>query len=460
MKPFLREIGKLFNNGQQKTDKLFYGVVKEKITANDNVTGYKVSLGGDSGTIDARKFAGAEVGDTVMLCKLANGSMIVLGRKDGDADALEALDLSVEAMSEVEDLTMHFWYDSLGAHIKGDQTSYQTDITSNGLTIKKGGVAVSSFKDGEIKLGTNDSTNKSRVLLSDESFVLETGENSSYGYLLAFKPSALSPYLNRSVGFSTSSNFNAAPLYDNYARFIATEKDGRIVCGAEAWKNGDGAQMQLQNLNGEPRVILGTCYFNQSTGNIAFNSYIDLTNEHFIIRARYGNIQCDSSSIRMFYNSYTVGLPDSHGWLYSNTDIYTSGEFRWASSPATSGSSLGQLYCKISSVAGYYVALAASSKYLKHDIENVKDINYKGLYKLPVRQFRWNKDQDETDDLVIGFIADEVAEHFPEGAIFRDSYRDGKDAADWEPRTIIPAMLKLIQDQHNEIETLKQKIGD
>ena len=51
-------------------------------------------------------------------------------------------------------------------------------------------------------------------------------------------------------------------------------------------------------------------------------------------------------------------------------------------------------------------------------------------------------------------IAEEVAEKFKDGATFdKDNLPDG-----WDVRYMFPAALKLIQEQHAEIETIKKQL--
>ena len=54
---------------------------------------------------------------------------------------------------------------------------------------------------------------------------------------------------------------------------------------------------------------------------------------------------------------------------------------------------------------------------------------------------------------VPGFIAEEVADVYPIACEY-----DGNKPESWNMKFIIPAMLKLIQDQKKEIEALKQKL--
>lgn len=98
----LADLGNALSQDETKADKSFYAVVREVVTERQGdknvVIGYNVSLGEDDDeTVFCRKMAGAKKGDVVICTLLSNGSIVVTNRKDGDADLLEALDLSEEA---------------------------------------------------------------------------------------------------------------------------------------------------------------------------------------------------------------------------------------------------------------------------------------------------------------------------------------------------------------------------
>lgn len=104
------------------------------------------------------------------------------------------------------------------------------------------------------------------------------------------------------------------------------------------------------------------------------------------------------------------------------------------------------------------LSTSSSSKRFKHDIKaiNSKDIGWKWLYDLPVVQFIYNEDRLAKDDdwqgqQIPGFIAEDVAELCPIAA----SYDDKGLPMNWNERHILPLMLKLIQEQKGEIESLK-----
>lgn len=104
----LARMGEMLKSQEKNADRSYYGVVKQKITeiidGEERVTGYKVSLGANTETVDCRRLAGANIGDVVLVLLMTNGSMVVTGRKDGDAEAQEARSLAVAASEDVEQM--------------------------------------------------------------------------------------------------------------------------------------------------------------------------------------------------------------------------------------------------------------------------------------------------------------------------------------------------------------------
>lgn len=94
--------------------------------------------------------------------------------------------------------------------------------------------------------------------------------------------------------------------------------------------------------------------------------------------------------------------------------------------------------------------------------ENVKLIdtekyNVENLYNLHIKQFEFKKEYRDMVNIKgeqIGIIAEELNELFPNACI----YNRAGEVENWSHRILIPAMLKLIQEQHTEIENLKRII--
>lgn len=103
-----------------------------------------------------------------------------------------------------------------------------------------------------------------------------------------------------------------------------------------------------------------------------------------------------------------------------------------------------------------------SSRRYKHDIKPIEDkeLSPEKLYDIPVVQFVYNEDYLSKEDPrfkkpIPGFIAEDIDKVYP---IACDKSIDGKPN-NWNARYIVPPMLKLIQDQHEEIEQLKEQLA-
>ena len=82
------------------------------------------------------------------------------------------------------------------------------------------------------------------------------------------------------------------------------------------------------------------------------------------------------------------------------------------------------------------------------------------LLKVPVVWFQYKKgylkEGDSFEDKPVpGFYAEDVYKQYPEGVIFNE---DGQ-IEDWNYRTMIPAMMKVIQDQNERINTLEDTVN-
>lgn len=95
-----------------------------------------------------------------------------------------------------------------------------------------------------------------------------------------------------------------------------------------------------------------------------------------------------------------------------------------------------------------------------------EELNPEHLYNIDVVQFKYKKDYfTNRDDIryrknMIGLIAENVYDNYKIAADWHVDEESGKVLVDaWNEQYIVPAMLKLIQEQHKEIEKLKQIIG-
>lgn len=112
--------------------------------------------------------------------------------------------------------------------------------------------------------------------------------------------------------------------------------------------------------------------------------------------------------------------------------------------------------------------ITGSSIRFKHDF--TRDFNEEldphRLYDVPVYQFKFqtnhldNEKDIRYDKDVIGFITESLDRYYPVACDYDyDEKKDKYVALGWNEKYMIPPMLKLIQEQHEEIETMKDEIA-
>lgn len=105
--------------------------------------------------------------------------------------------------------------------------------------------------------------------------------------------------------------------------------------------------------------------------------------------------------------------------------------------------------------------LASSSKRYKDHVSEMSYEEAEKLLELPVVSFKYKDGYLAEDDVlngkaIPGFYAEDVEEVFPEGV----QYNADGEPEDWNYRTMIPAMMKIIQKQSEDIEELKKEISE
>lgn len=125
-------------------------------------------------------------------------------------------------------------------------------------------------------------------------------------------------------------------------------------------------------------------------------------------------------------------------------------------------------YCGINA-NGVLRKYAGSSIRYKHDFKSELDeqFNPHRLYDLKLWQFKYQTNylEDKNDKFydtdTIGFLAEEVYKKYKTAAsYYYDEKKEKEVITGWSPMAIIPPMLKLIQEQHSEIETLKTEVSE
>lgn len=151
------------------------------------------------------------------------------------------------------------------------------------------------------------------------------------------------------------------------------------------------------------------------------------------------------NSISIFKRLYVSG--ESEFWtppkLYSLSHVTSGGHLVFASDGAT------------------IAYLASSSKRYKDPVSEMTYDEAKKILNIPVVWFKYKDGYLAENDMlngkpIPGFYAEDVEKSYPEG-IQKDSKGNVED---WNYRTMIPAMLKIIQKQSEDIEELKRQIKE
>lgn len=160
------------------------------------------------------------------------------------------------------------------------------------------------------------------------------------------------------------------------------------------------------------------------------------------ITARTGNTVAISSTLKVDYNLSVDGTVRFSS-VYSNT------------TSADANVHIGS--------AGYLSTKSGSSRKWKHDINPIldKSIEPHRLYRTRTHEFIYNDDYLEESDRrrgkkIPGFIIEELEKDYP---IAVDYDRSGNPET-WSSSFFIAPMLVLIQEQHEQIESMQQKIEE
>ena len=153
-------------------------------------------------------------------------------------------------------------------------------------------------------------------------------------------------------------------------------------------------------------------------------------------------------------SSYSVN--DAAGYIFG-TFIAEDGIRAFKCVPVNDRTTTGGTAVRVGT-NGILAKYTSSSMRYKEEITQKLDdaLNPERLYDLGVYQYKYRDGHISKNDqrygmTHIGFIAEDVKHKYPIAA----NYNDDGQVEDWSERYMIPAMLKLIQNQHKEIQNLK-----
>lgn len=177
-----------------------------------------------------------------------------------------------------------------------------------------------------------------------------------------------------------------------------------------------------------------------------------------------GNLYVPSVYFSTGTKLYKTTTPDNDDAIYVSPNIKTGkihADRGYFGKLQTTDTETTTTYDAALTTTGYIRRKGGSSKRFKNSIsyELSEDMNPEKLYDVSIVSFKYNKDYLSKDDQrydkhLIGFIAEDIDVHYPQACDYDDEGRP----SGWNTHYIIPAMLKLIQDQKKEIDNLKERI--
>lgn len=199
------------------------------------------------------------------------------------------------------------------------------------------------------------------------------------------------------------------------------------------------------NNSGEIAIAAGNINVGNGKFYVSPNGIVEMTNLHIGSDFKVNNAG------NMWANNVYLSGPNcsfTDTYIHLDTHGYTT-----AYQPNLYISGSGYLYES---------TWTASSKTIKEKIRNIAEpeLNPKNLYDVDIVQFKYvddflSKSDQRHGKNLIGFIIEDLEKKFP---VAVDKNGDDPKKWNWNMAYLIPAMMKLIQDQHKDIEYIKKQL--
>lgn len=378
---------------------------------------------------------------------------------------------AVETQIALDSTNNHFWYDNTGAYVTEDDgtyaTGYATRITNGGIIQSYNGNMMSSWTNSGINFYESGGGANPPTIAEFGGSSARIGKNSENNILI--DSNGLHLRKNGTEIGSLSQVTNYTPPYQeetyDHALFVKTPEYFALQMDSsptfegytEPWPifETDGEEIQLNVKEGN--LFIGD-YYNGTSGSGPVQVTLQNPNWNRSDKSVWYKAQTETHAVYLGISSGGTarGVYDEHvgGWLIG---INSSDEA--LSKPIYSKTTSAGSNVRVESDATIKRYVSSSRRY-KEDIEDISDsaLDPERLYDARVVQFRYKDDYLDSKDQrygkrVPGFIAEELAEIYPIAVNYADEQPE-----DWEPKFLIPSMLKLIQDQKKKIDELEQRI--
>lgn len=159
----------------------------------------------------------------------------------------------------------------------------------------------------------------------------------------------------------------------------------------------------------------------------------------------YINLGKNSSGIFFYSSNYNL-------YLYGSSFVQVDSQLRlnFKASSGTVPLAVG--------TSGQITTTSSSKRYKENITEELNDeLRPEKLYDLPVKQYNYKPEYSDIELVAgtqIGIIAEDIEKYYP-NALIRNN--EG-EAESWQDRIMIPAMLKLIQNQKKQIDEINERL--
>lgn len=361
----------------------------------------------------------------------------------GDPQYSQSTQLSVETERAFSSNNNHFWYDSSGAYVttadKNYSNGYATRITNSGILQTYNGNTLSSWTG-------------SGVAFYD-----------TYGDTLAsFGAGGVYLYADDSLGVGITSS--GISLYASGVLGALLTYSGMTVYANGSAVASFGSTISFNggdvSISGKAVTVGSLTIGTNSDGDTYFNpgsSGLWVGNSSGTLR----DILCRDITPRNVYPDYVESSGTVKGTVIQSTNGRVEADTRFKSE-----------YCYTETIStdnrvaitsnGNMGRYSSSSRRYKEQIED-STFDPHGLYDLKARQFVYkdgyfalDDDNPHAYDLQVGFIAEEVNEHYPAATVYDTNTGEVES---WSERKIIPPMLTLIQELNDRVLELERRLA-
>lgn len=356
-----------------------------------------------------------------------------------------------------EDESSRFLVNSASIQAFNASNEKYFEVTANGITYGTKTVADTGYVDNAESVAERSATDYISTIGSSGIRVHPSGATTNFVNIDGY---GMQVY-NNGVEIAT---FGAtARIGNDSSNHTIVDTNGFTVNVSGATVANFGATATIGNVNSN-HAIVDTNGFTVNSAGLSLGGLYNTNLGSGLVGGRL-EVYYGSSATTRLGSAYlsALGVYGSAGFECSIDHIRTLGSFSKYGAPTAHTTSYSAVWFSNSDGYCYISRPTSSSRRYKKDIVKVQDskLDPHRLYDVPVVQFKYkdgylseDDPYNETKHNVIGFIAEDIDKHYPIATIKVED-----KVENWDERYIIPPMLALIQEQHEEIESIKARFA-